>query len=169
MWRSSKSRHARGHGPGEKAEFLRLRGELGTVVAAADRMGLARSTCFAWATEAGIHGRPGRAHPGRRDYDRLRREGVDRAAAAAAVGVNVRTARDWDSGIRRSGPRRIHPDGSVREYKRTVPATAALPAPAPSSNPVPGPAPIPDPAPVHAVVPVAALEKEISDRFLSLK
>ena len=144
-----------------KAQFLRLRGELGTVVAAAGRMGLAPSTCYAWAKEAGVQGRPGRAHPGRWDYDRLRREGVDRAVAAAAVGVSVRTARDWDKGIRRSGPRRIHPDGSVREYKRTVPAAVALPSPAPSADPVPAPAP--------ALVPVAVLEKEIHARFLSLR
>ncbi|MGW6376124.1 helix-turn-helix domain-containing protein [Rhodococcus sp. NPDC055112] len=38
--------------------------------------------------------------------------------AAAEVGVNVRTARDWRDGIRRAGPGRIHSDGAVVDYVR---------------------------------------------------
>ncbi|MEV6432971.1 IS30 family transposase [Nocardia sp. NPDC051463] len=37
--------------------------------------------------------------------------------AAAAVGVNYRTAKDWRAGIRRSGQSRIRPDGTVVNYR----------------------------------------------------
>ena len=149
-------------GPEVKAEFLRLRAELGTVVAAAQRMGLAPGTCYAWAKEAGVHGRPGRPHPGRERYDRLRRGGATRRAAAAEVGVGLRTAQDWDKGIRRSGPRRIRPDGTVSEYKRSMPTPA--PTGSASTPATPAQASLPP-----ARVPVAALEKQISARYLSLQ
>jgi IS30 family transposase len=132
-------------------------------MAAAERMGLAPGTCYAWAKEAGVRGRPGRPHPGRERYDRLRRDGASRGVAAAEVGVGLRTAQDWDKGIRRSGPRRIRPDGTVSDYKRSMPAIA--PAPALPSSGAAGPPPA---APARPV-PLAVLEKQISPRYLSLQ
>ncbi|MCK1821399.1 hypothetical protein MTQ10_17700 [Streptomyces sp. XM83C] len=37
-----------------------------------------------------------RRHPGRDEYERLRAAGVARRVAARQVGVNERTAKDWD-------------------------------------------------------------------------
>jgi IS30 family transposase len=38
--------------------------------------------------------------------------------AAAAVGVHVRTARDWDRGVRKLNGRRLYPDGRMVDYAR---------------------------------------------------
>ncbi|MCW2860385.1 MAG: family transposase [Actinoallomurus sp.] len=43
-----------------------------------------------------------------------------RRDAAAQVGVNVRTARDWDQGIRKIGNARLHADGRRIDYKAGV-------------------------------------------------
>ncbi len=40
--------------------------------------------------------------------------------AAAEVGVNYRTARDWRLGIRRTGNARVRPDGTVINYRTGV-------------------------------------------------
>ncbi len=56
----------------------------------------------------------------------LRRTGVHRSAAARQSGVSIRTARDWDQGIRKTNNRRIYPDGRVIDYKRGV--TTFIPA-----------------------------------------
>ena len=43
--------------------------------------------------------------------------GWSAARAAREVGVHARTARDWRDGIRRVGQTRIHPDGTVVDYR----------------------------------------------------
>ncbi|MFV0634290.1 IS30 family transposase [Demequina sp.] len=43
-----------------------------------------------------------------------------RKDAAAQVGVNERTARDWDKGVRRLGRARLYPDGRRIDYKTGV-------------------------------------------------
>ncbi len=60
-------------------------------------------------------------HPGRARYDALRAAGVGRREAAKQVGVHIRTARDWDKGIRKIGNARLHPpDGRRIDYKTGV-------------------------------------------------
>ncbi|SEK19478.1 Homeodomain-like domain-containing protein [Rhodococcus maanshanensis] len=54
----------------------------------------------------------------RRRFLALIADGWSIGDAAAEVGVNVRTARDWRDGIRRAGPGRIHSDGTVVDYVR---------------------------------------------------
>ncbi|WP_435795287.1 IS30 family transposase [Nocardia aurea] len=44
-------------------------------------------------------------------------EGWSTSRAAQEVGVNVRTTRDWRDGIRYTNGRRIHPDGTVVDYR----------------------------------------------------
>ncbi|WP_424327388.1 IS30 family transposase [Gordonia sp. (in: high G+C Gram-positive bacteria)] len=44
-------------------------------------------------------------------------QGWSSARAAREVGVNERTGRDWRKGIRRTSGRRIHPDGTVVDYR----------------------------------------------------
>ncbi|MEV3966426.1 IS30 family transposase [Nocardia sp. NPDC050193] len=46
--------------------------------------------------------------------------GWSAARAAREVGVNERTARDWRAGIRKSGGNRIHPDGTVVDYRNGI-------------------------------------------------
>ncbi|WP_156165209.1 IS30 family transposase [Demequina silvatica] len=43
-----------------------------------------------------------------------------RRAAAAQVGVNERTAKDWDRGVRKSRNARVYPDGRRIDYKTGV-------------------------------------------------
>ncbi|MBS1697896.1 MAG: IS30 family transposase [Actinobacteria bacterium] len=46
----------------------------------------------------------------------MRTEGKSRRAAAAAVGIHERTAKDWDRGVRRSRNSRFYPDGRRVDY-----------------------------------------------------
>ncbi|MFF8991159.1 hypothetical protein ACF09H_14670 [Streptomyces sp. NPDC014983] len=94
-----------------KAKFFEaLDREDGSVSAVARAVGVNRNTAFGWARQAGVRGR-GKSgtsgHPGRAEYERLRAAGVRRRDAAAQVGVHVRTAHDWDQGIRQIGHSRL--------------------------------------------------------------
>lgn len=89
------------------------------------------NTCAAWVRKAGLKGRgkPGTGlHPGRDKFFRLRQTGLNRRKAAAAVGTHLRTAQEWDQGIRKSGGCHIYPeDGRMNDYKSGV--TTVPPAP----------------------------------------
>ncbi len=92
---------------------------VGSVTVAARDVGLNRHTAAGLARRAGrrsVAVRPG--HPGRVLYEELRRSGVSRREAASRVGVHVRTAQDWDHGVRHSGGAnvRIYPDGRRVDY-----------------------------------------------------
>ncbi len=134
----------------QKDEFFVVFDRLKSTGAAARELGLSPDTCAGWVRKAGLksHGKPGaRPHRGRDEYFRLRKAGLSRREAAAAVSVHTRTAAEWDLGIRKSGGRRIYADGRVVDYKRGV-TTMTSPALAP---------------------PTAALEKLIDPRFLSVQ
>lgn len=101
----------------------------GNVSVAAPASGVNVNTAFGLVRRAGIRGRGKTGtggHPGRRDYDRLRGDGLSRREAARRVGVNVRTARDWDRGVRRVGNARIYPDGRRVDYRTGL--TTVVPA-----------------------------------------
>jgi transposase, IS30 family len=103
--------------------FEALDREGGSITAAARVVGVNRNTAFGWARKAGVRGRGkpgGDGHRGRAAYDRLRASGVRRRDAAAQVGVNERTARDWDKGIRKTNGSRLYPDGRLVDYKAGV-------------------------------------------------
>jgi transposase, IS30 family len=125
-----------------KARFLASFDRTGSVTVSAAELGINRNTAFGWARAAGLRSNRRRdGHPGRTEYDWLRAAGPSRRAAAAAVGVHVRTARDWDRGIRKLNGRRLYPDGRMVDYARgTI-----------TRQPVP-----------------PALEKELHPRFLTL-
>jgi IS30 family transposase len=72
---------------------------------------------------------------------------VHRRQAAGQVGVSLRTAGDWDRGIRHTGSRRIYPDGRIVDYKRDVTSTTAR----------------------DTLRTLEVLEKPIDGRFLSLR
>ena len=148
----------RKYAQGQKDEFFVVFDRLKSTGAAARELGLSPDTCAGWVRKAGLksHGKPGaRPHRGRDEYFRLRRTGLSRREAAAAVSVHPRTAAEWDLGIRKSGDRRIYPDGRVVDYKRGV-TTMTLPAQRTGMVLVP-------PASV------SALEKPLDPRFLSVQ
>ena len=92
----------------------------GNVTAAARELGLNKNTAAGWARMAGLKGRGGTGagpHPRKAEYFQLRQSGKNRREAATHVGVNERTARDWDQGIRKSSNQRRYPDGRVINYK----------------------------------------------------
>lgn len=105
-----------------KAAFLAAVDECdGNLRAAAQLVGANPNSVYAWAREAGVQGRGksvgcSRGHPRRGEYEQLRKAGVPRSRAAAQVGVNIRTARDWDQGVRKLGNSRLYPDGRRIDY-----------------------------------------------------
>jgi IS30 family transposase len=113
-------------GGADRAESVRLREEflarfdvVGSATAVAGEMGINRHTAAGWVRQAGKRslGRPGPGrHPARDEFERLRGQGVARAEAARVVGVNIRTARDWDRGVRKIGNSRVYPDGRRVDY-----------------------------------------------------
>lgn len=104
----------------KEAFFEALDHQDGSITAAARQVGVSRNTAFGWARRAGVRGRgiPGQGpHPRKAEYMQLRADGVSRRAAVAKIGINERTAEDWDKGIRRSGDARVYPDGRRVDYK----------------------------------------------------
>ncbi len=100
----------------EKAEFFRLLSIVGNVSAVARELGFVRVTCYKWAHQAGIFtGRD--VSDQRTEFLRLRGEGASRRDAAVEVGVDKRTAQDWDKGIRQFYGGRVYPDGRVVKYR----------------------------------------------------
>lgn len=122
---------------------------------AARELSLNPDTCAGWVRKAGLkgQGKPGAGpHPGRDEYFRLRQTGLGRRKAAASVGIHLRTAEEWDQGIRKSSGRRIYPDGRVVGYKRGM-TTMTSPGGMAGATPVP----------------VSVLEKRIDPRYLNVK
>lgn len=136
--------------PTLKRRFFERLDAVGSVSPVARELGINRNTAFTLARKAGIAtGRLG--HPGREEYGRLRARGVSRRAAAAQVGVNERTAKDWDYGVKKSRDARVYPDGRRVDYATgTVTMSGVITT-----------------APVKPVS-LRALEKKLHPRFLSL-
>ena len=104
---------------GLKRAFLERLDVIGSVAAAADELGLNRSTAGVWAWKAGRRSeapRRRRGHPGRGEYERLRAQGVSQRRAAEQAGVNERTARDWDRGVKKNRDTRTYPGGVRVDY-----------------------------------------------------
>ena len=126
-----------------KEKFFEILDRVGSVTVAAREAGVNRATAFGWTRHAGRRSTPpSRPHPRRGEYERLRRQGVARRLAAEQVGINVRTAKDWDRGVRKTRGVRTYPDGRRVGYNTGV-TTAVLAS-------------------------LAALERELHPRFLSL-
>lgn len=104
--------------------FFSALARLGTRAAAAAELGFNERTCYGWKATKGVPGRG--PHPRKDEYLQLRAAGTQRLEAARQVGVHVRTAQDWDRGIRQVMHKRIHPDGRVIDYKSGV--TTFLPS-----------------------------------------
>ncbi|MEW2813286.1 helix-turn-helix domain-containing protein, partial [Streptomyces massasporeus] len=131
-----------------KERFLARLDVVGNVTVVARELGMNRNTAFGWARKAGRGSvRLSRRHPGRDEYERLRARGVTRRVAARQVGVNERTAKDWDWGVKKSRNGRTYADGRFVDYTtRTVTMGGVTTAP----------------------VGLAALEKHLHPRFLTL-
>jgi transposase, IS30 family len=111
----------------DKDRFFELLAESGNVSGVARELGFVRVTCYKWAHQAGIF--TGKSIDAQREeFDRLRAAGMTRAQVAAQVGVDRRSAADWDKGIRSFYGGRVYPDGRVVRY-RPAERLAAVRAP----------------------------------------
>lgn len=106
-----------------KERFFAELDRVGSVTVAARSVGVNRNTAFGWTRAAGRRSlAPGGPppHPGRDEFGRLRATGMPLRRAAQIVGVNERTARDWERGVRKGRNRRLYPDGRLVDYARGV-------------------------------------------------
>jgi hypothetical protein len=104
---------------GLRARFLGVPGLVGKVSVAADEVGTRHALGRSRAREAGfepVRGR--RRHPRRGEHERLRAQGVPRRRAAEQAGVNQRTARDRDQGVKKGRNARARPSGPSRRLRR---------------------------------------------------
>jgi len=92
---------------------------LESVGEAARELGLHALECCRWMVEAGINPRR-RGFERRAEFDRLRAAGTSRTDAARHVGVHIRTAIEWDNGMRRSNGLRLDHDGRIVGYNKNV-------------------------------------------------
>jgi len=103
----------------DKAEFFRRLTLVGNVSRVARELGFVRVTCYKWAHQAGIFtGTDTRAK--RAQFQHLRSDGVSRAAAATLIGIDKRSAQDWDKGISQITGGRRYPDGRVVRYRQAA-------------------------------------------------
>ncbi|MFD5922943.1 helix-turn-helix domain-containing protein, partial [Kitasatospora sp. NPDC127035] len=103
---------------GLRERFLAQVDVVGNATVVARELGVNRNTAFGWARKGGRSSvRLPRRHPGRDEYERLRDTGVARLAAARQVGVNERTARDWERGVKKTGHSRTYPEGYRVDYR----------------------------------------------------
>lgn len=132
-----------------KAAFLAVLNEVGSVRPAARELGINVNTAYGWARQAGIRSiRRARApHPAHSTYTVLRAAGVSQHAAALQAGIHVRTARDWDHGVRRSRNSRFYPDGRRVNYATGQTTMESMTSPSPG---------------------LARVEQVLHPRFLSL-
>lgn len=135
----------------QKDGFFAALERLGSVSTAAREVGFPVPTCFQWAYKAGVPTAP-QPTGKREEFLRLRGTGSSLREAAASMGVHLRTAEDWDKGIRHVRNRRIYPDGRVVDYKQGVTTYVAAGGNAATAK-NPG---------------LAQLQKTISPRYLSL-
>ena len=103
----------------EKASFFAAYDRLESVGDAARELGLHPQACYRWMVEAGINPRR-RGLERRAEFDRLRATGTSRKDAARHVGVHIRTAIDWDLGMRRSNGFRIDSGDRAMGYNKEV-------------------------------------------------
>ncbi|MDN6179097.1 MAG: helix-turn-helix domain-containing protein, partial [Micrococcaceae bacterium] len=103
----------------DKAEFFRRLKLNGNVSQIAKELGFVRVTCYKWAHQAGIFtGRDTRAQ--RAQFKALRAAGIPRAQACEQVGIDQRSAQDWDKDIKQFSGGRIHPDGRIVRYRQSA-------------------------------------------------
>ena len=103
----------------EKVLFLAAFDRLESVGEAAREVGLHPLVGYRWMVEAGVNPRR-RGLQRRAEFDRLRASGMSRKDAARHVGVHIRTAIDWDNGMRRSNGLRLDQDGRIMGYNKDV-------------------------------------------------
>jgi IS30 family transposase len=85
------------YSPAVIEEFLGLLRDIGRVSAAAEQLGLNRSTCSNWAIDAGMASTCLRRPSAKQlHYLRLRQEGAGRRDAALAVGASKPSSYVWD-------------------------------------------------------------------------
>jgi len=101
----------------EKAAFLHRLAEVGNVSKVARELGINQVTGYSWAHKAGIF-TSDTVDVKRREFFRLRGEGVSRRDAAKQLGIESHQASDWDKGIRVFSKGRVLADGRVVLYRQ---------------------------------------------------
>lgn len=103
----------------DKAEFFKRLKASGNVAQVAKELGFVRVTCYKWAHQAGIFtGTDTRAK--RAQFKALRAGGVPRGKAAQQIGVDQRSAQDWDKDIKQLTGGRIYFDGPIIRYRQSA-------------------------------------------------
>jgi transposase, IS30 family len=93
-----------------RRRFFEVFDRVGSATVAAREVGVDCKTAHGWVRRVGRRSVPV-GHPRRGEYDGLRRQGVSRRRAAELVGVHIRTAKDWDRGVRKAAASRTYPGG----------------------------------------------------------
>ena len=101
----------------EKETFLRRVAEVRNISQVARELGINRVTAYSWAHRAGIFTSDD-ANERKKEFLRLRQQGVERVEAARRLGIEAHQASDWDRGIRSFAKGRIYPDGRVVVYNQ---------------------------------------------------
>lgn len=101
----------------EKELFLKRAGQERNVSKVARELGINRVTAYSWAHRAGIFTSDD-ANERKKEFFRLRDQGVERAEAARRLGIEAHQASDWDRGIRSFAKGRIYPDGRIVLYNQ---------------------------------------------------
>ena len=138
--------------PEVKEEFFKALKRTGSTTLAAAELGLSRGTCYRWTQKAGL-ARKRADSPGREDFGKLRDAGMTRREAAKQLGISRCAAQEWDNGVRRTRNGRIYRDGRQIDYTNGVMTLTTAEATADSA----------------ALPPLAALEKPLDARFLTLQ
>lgn len=110
---------SRSYSAEDKAEFFRRLKLNGNVSQIAKQLGFVRVTCYKWAHQSGIF--TGRDTRGQRaQFKALRATRIPRTQACEEVGIDQRSAQDWDKDIKQFSGGRIHPDGRIVRYRQSA-------------------------------------------------
>lgn len=101
----------------EKEAFLQQVGEVRNVSQVARELGINRVTAYSWAHRAGIFTSDD-ANERKKEFFRLREQGIGCAEAARRLDIEAHQASDWDRGIHSFAKVRIYPDGRVVVYNQ---------------------------------------------------
>ena len=101
----------------EKELFLKRVGQERNVSKVARELGIKGVTAYSWAHRGGIFTSDD-ANERKKEFFRLRDQGIGRAEAARRLGIEAHQASDWDRGIRSFAKGRIYPDGRVVLYNQ---------------------------------------------------
>lgn len=149
-------------------EFLTRLRQVGSVTQVAKELGLSRSTCSNWASEAGIVS-SGQRIPSAKHiaYLDLRSQGISRKEAALQVGVSKPTSYEWDHKQSQHENGSVPPESAAVAYNQGMEPLGLRPATNLIHSYVP--AVVKQVVSEPSTVALKALERVVSSRYLSLE